>query len=118
MDFHIADQLLEFPVAGNQLGVLLFRQCCGKSVRQTDFEPRLKIGSAIGQDPIGGMELNWRCDQLTGNGLPRRFAILAPHDVLDFGVVDLGHVSGLIAPCGFCEDFLNLFCARFVTQQF
>jgi hypothetical protein len=52
-----------------------FRQCCGKSVRQTDFEPRLKIGSAVGQDPVGDMELNWRCDQFAGDGLPRRVCI-------------------------------------------
>jgi hypothetical protein len=35
---------------------------------------------------------------------------------LDFGVVDLGHVRGLVTPGGFCENFLDLFCARFVTQ--
>jgi hypothetical protein len=35
---------------------------------------------------------------------------------LDFGVVDLGHVRGLITPGGFCENFLDLFCPRFVTQ--
>jgi hypothetical protein len=108
----------ELTVARDQFRVLFFRQRCGKSVGQTDFEPRFKIGSAVGQDPVGDMELNWRCHQFAGNGLPRRFSILASHNVLDFGVVDLAHMRGLITPSGFCENLLDLFCARFVTQQF
>jgi len=72
----------------------------------------LKISGQVGQPPSHRMKLNGRGFQFIGDSRPSGVAVLAPDDVLNLGIVHLGHVNGLVALAGAFKETGHGLAAR------
>jgi hypothetical protein len=77
-----------------------------------------EFGGKVGQSAVAGMKFNGRGLKFIGYRDPRRFTVAAPDNILHLGVIDFGHVNGLIALTRLFENKRDRICARFIEQQF
>jgi len=95
-DPDFALNLFEIGIARHKFGLAGLRQRGGKGVRQAELESGLEIGGL--DRPAAGRPIEIRLVESPVR--PRRcaspFPILAANDILDLGVIDLGHLKGCL----------------------
>jgi hypothetical protein len=68
---------LEFDVAGDQFGILVFCERSGECIGEADFVASLEVGGEIGETPVGRVKLDGQGRELGFDFFPAGRPVLA-----------------------------------------
>jgi len=109
-------QRFELPIARQELGILLLRQCRSERVRKADPKPGFEIGGQIGEGTGGGVKLDGQPLQDLETRLPCFESVLLQDGVLDLGIVHVGHVQRTVLLPGGHQQVLDDVGPGFIAE--